>query len=236
MDRRAHVLLLLSLGVLVPRARAEPPKAAEAKPDFRGRWTLDPEVSDDAGARMNEAMSERHGHGGLLGGPAPGGGGPLGGGGSPAGGGPGRGGFGAPPTREQVEEMKQAMDDALHASVDLQVSQDGVSLEVVHDGDRVVRLYADGRKNKGSSGIDRRTKWDADRLVTESKVSASFGSAVRITETWAMVKAPAPPASAAVPPAPVEGAIRLAITTRLEGGPFEKAVVIRRIYARSTLP
>ena len=57
---------------------------------------------------------------------------------------------------------------------------------------------------------------------------------MRITETWAMVD-PAP-AGADAPKAPVDEGRRLAITTRLEGGPFEKAVVIRRLYARSVLP
>ena len=216
---------------------------SEAKPSFNGHWTLDPEASDDAGARMKEAMGDGQGHGGLMGGPPSGGGGPMGGGGGPSGGrpmggpgGPGMGGFGAPPSQEEMETMKQAMDEALHASQDLLIGQDGVSFEIVHDGDRVVRLYADGRKNKGSTGIDKKTKWDGGKLVTESKVSASFGATVRITETWAMAKVPAPPSSADTLPAPAEGAIRLGITTRLEGGPFEKPVLIHRIYTRSPLP
>jgi hypothetical protein len=145
-------------------------------------------------------------------------------------------GFGAPPSRAQVETMKQVMDDVLHPAEDLLVSQDGVSFEVVNDGDRVVRLYADGRKNKGSTGIDKKTRWEADKLVTESKAATSFGAAVRITETWALVDAPAPPASAEVAEARTRGGSRLAITTRLEGGPFERAVVIRRLYARSGRP
>ena len=219
MNRRAHVMALLGIAVLVPAARAEEARSAEARPTFSGHWTLDPEASDDAGTRMKEAMGDGQGRGGLLGGRPPGGGGPLGGGGGPSGGGGGPvGGFGAPPSPEEMEAMRQTMDDALHASKDLLITQDGVSIEIVHDGERVVRLYADGRKNKGSTGIDKRTKWDASRLVTESKVSASFGSTVRITETWAMMEA------------------RLAITTRLEGGPFEKAVVIRRLYDRESQP
>jgi hypothetical protein len=103
----------------------------------------------------------------------------------------------------------------------------------VNDGDRVVRLYADGRKNRGSTGIEKKTRWDADKLVTESKVATSFGTAVRITETWALVDSPASPSGAeGTEVSPAEGR-RLAITTRLEGGPFEKTVVIRRLYARS---
>ena len=88
------------------------------------------------------------------------------------GGGPGGLGGAAPPSREQMEAMREAMDDALHATQDLAVTENGISFEIVHDGDRVVRLYADGRKNRGSTGIDKKTRWEADRLVTESKVSA----------------------------------------------------------------
>jgi hypothetical protein len=228
MKHRAPILVLLSFGAFAlasPPVRSEVPKAAAAKPSFSGSWSLDSEGSDDAGAKMKDAMGERHGRGGFMGVPAgrgSGGGGPMSGGAGSRGGvpsAPGAGGFEAPPSREQMETMRQAMDDALHATQDLVVTEDGLSFEIVHDGDRVVRLYADGRKNKGSTGIDKKTKWEADKLVTESKVSASFGATVRITETWAMVD-----------PA------RLAITTRLEGGPFEKAVVIRRLYARSVLP
>lgn len=238
MNHRLPLFLLLSVGGFVTPGRTAEPKAAETKPSFSGQWTLDVAASDDAGARMTDAMGERRGRGGFMGVPdgRSGGGGPLGGGGGPVGSGPGGAGmpgFGAPPSREQVETMKLAMDDVLHPAEDLLVSQDGVSFEVVNDGDRVVRLYADGRKNRGSTGIDKKTRWEADKLVTESKVATSFGAAVRITETWALVDAPASPAGAeGAEGSPSEGR-RLAIITRLEGGPFEKAVVIRRLYARS---
>lgn len=240
MSQRVPVLVLLSLSVLAPAVQPEEAKAASAKPSFGGSWTLDPERSDDAGARMQEAMGERHERGGIMGVPAGrgSGGGPLSGGSSAMAGGPGvpvAGAFEAPPSREQMEAMRVAMDEALHATRELAVTQNGVSFEIVHDGDRVVRLYADGRKNKGATGIDKKTRWDASRLVTESKVSASFGATVRITETWAMVDA-GPSAVADAHRATVDESPRLAITTRLVGGPFEKPVVIRRLYARSVLP
>ena len=244
MSQRVPVLVLLSLSAIAPALRSEEAKVALAKPTFSGTWTLDPERSDDAGARMQEAMSEGHGRGGFMGVPegrGSGGGGPLSGGSGAMGGGPGgpgvptAGGFGAPPSREQMEAMRAAMDDALHATRELAVTQSGISFEIVLDGDRVVRLYADGRKNRGSTGVDKKTRWEADKLVTVSKVSASFGATVRITETWAMV-APGGPAADDQGATTVDEGQRLAITTRLEGGPFDKPVVIRRLYARSVLP
>jgi hypothetical protein len=162
--------------------------------------------------------------------------------------------------------MPEAMGDTLHPPRSMQVSQDGVAFEVVLDGDRILRLYADGRKNKGSEGLERRTRWDADKLVTETKVTGGRGE-VKITETWSLAapttgsgteastpaerateagppaeSATSPPADSALSPPtgssaqPSPPASRLAITTRLEGGPFEKAVVIRRVYAREPTP
>ena len=134
-------------------------------------------------------------------------------------GGPGmRGGMGAPPDPEEMERMRSAMDDALRPSEALLVSQEGVAFEIVHDGERIERLYADGRKNKSSAGVERKTRWDEDKLVTEAKFGG-FGAPVRITQTWALL----------------EGE-RFTITTRLEGGPFEKGLVLKRVYDRAPAP
>jgi hypothetical protein len=112
--------------------------------------------------------------------------------------------------------LREAMEEAIQAPRSLLVSQDGAAFELVLDGERVVRLYADGRKNRGSTGMERRTKWD--------------------TETWAIVPAPAKEAGAAAETGASEAALRLAITTRLEGGPFDKPVVIRKLYERAPAP
>jgi hypothetical protein len=166
--------------------------------------------------------------------------------------------MGGPPPREQMEAMREAMDDALRSAQSLLISQDGVSFEVVSDGERVMRLYADGRKNKGSSGIERKTRWEADKLVTEARLGGGFGPSVKITETWALVprgatadaKAPkatlevatrdkgaaAPSAASATPGAPPADVRHLSVTTRLSGGFFDKDVVMRRVYARTALP
>jgi len=138
--------------------------------------------------------------------------------------------------------MREAMDDAMHPSKEMLVSQDGPSFEIVHDGDRVVRLYSDGRKNKGSTGVERKTKWEADKLVTEMKVSGGFGPEIKITETWTLALPPAPPAGAEAQPVPAAGSAepavttRLAITTKLEGGMFEKPVLLKRMYERAPAP
>ena len=193
-----------------------------ARPRFAGGWALNKELSDDATAKMKDALGERRRGGPFGGGPmgGPGGGGPLSSGpvGAPAGGPGMRGAMGAPPDPEEMERMKGAMDEALQASAALLVSQEGVAFEIVHDGDRIERLYADGRKNKNAAGVERKTKWDADKLVTDAKVGG-FGPSVKITQTWALL----------------EGE-RLTITTRLEGGPYEKGLVVKRVYDRAPAP
>ncbi|HEY5908829.1 MAG TPA: hypothetical protein VIZ31_12360 [Vicinamibacteria bacterium] len=132
--------------------------------------------------------------------------------------------MGAPPDPQEVERLRSAMDDVMAPPESMLVSQEGVAFEIVSEGDRIDRLYADGRKNKGSSGVERKTRWAADTLVTEAKLGGGFGGPqVKITETWSLVEA-TPPAS------------RLAITTRLEGGLFEKPLVLKRLYDRALAP
>ena len=137
-----------------------------------------------------------------------------------------------------MNAMREVMDDAMHPSREILVSQDGPSFEIVHDGERVIRLYADGRKNKGSTGVERKTKWEEDKLVTEMRLSGGFGPEVKITETWAL----ALPAGVEAKPTLAEGVAepeatsRLAITTKLEGGMFEKPVLLKRIYEREPAP
>lgn len=197
--------------------------AEATRPSFAGGWALNQELSDDAGAKMRDAMGE-HRRGGPPGG-GPMGGGPSGGGpmaGGPVGaptGGPGmRGAMGVPQDPETMERMRSALDEGMKASEALLVSQEGVAFEIVHDGERIERLYADGRKNKNAAGVERKTRWEADKLVTEAKVGG-FGSSVKITQTWALLETE-----------------RLSITTRLEGGPFEKGLVLKRVYDRAPAP
>lgn len=219
------VLTASALGLVaasaVPAAERGAPSAA--RPTFAGSWALNKGLSDDASAKVKDAMGEHRRGGPRGGGPMPGGPagvGPMAGG--PVGGpmrGPGMGsGMGAPPDHEEMERMRTAMDEALRPSEALLVSQEGVAFEVVHDGERVERLYADGRKNKNSAGVERKTKWDADKLVTEAKLGG-FGASVKITQTWAFLEAE-----------------HLTITTRLEGGPFENGLVLKRVYDRVPAP
>lgn len=243
-------LVLVAVGALAANASGAEKAGDVVRPSFSGSWTLKPEESDDGRAKMKEAMGERRagrrspiGGGPMSGGPGggPGGQGPMSGGpvgerGSP----PMAGPMGGGPDPEQMAAMREAMDAAIESPESLLISQDGVAFEMVLDGERAVRLYADGRKNKGATGVERKTKWEEDRLVTESKVGGGFGPAVKIVETWAIV--PAPRLASTAEPAPgssegtASGATRFALTTRLEGGPFEKPVVIRRFYERSSVP
>ena len=194
-------LVLMAMGALAGSASGAEKAGDVARPSFSGSWTLKPEESDDGRAKMKEAMGERRGGrrgpvggGPMSGGPrgGPGGQGPMSGGPVGERGGPPMAGpMGGGPDAEQMAAMREAMDAAIESPESLLISQDGVAFEMVMDGERAVRLYADGRKNKGATGVERKTKWEEDRLVTESKVGGGFGPSVKITETWAMVPAPA---------------------------------------------
>lgn len=212
-------LTVVAVALRLATAAAEPGPKQATRPSFSGSWARNLELSDDARAKVKDAMGEHRRSGPPGGGPM--GGGPSGGGPmavGPVGAPPGslgmRGGTGAPLDPEEVERMRSAMEEALQGSEALLVSQEGVAFEIVHDGERVERLYADGRKNKNAAGVERKTKWDKDMLVTEAKLGG-FGSALKITQTWALLEAE-----------------RLTITTRLEGGQFEKELVVKRVYDR----
>lgn len=158
-------------------------QAAAASDTIVGAWTLDKELSDPTPER--DAPGERRDGGGGGGGRGRRGGGGFGGG---AGGG-GRGGFGGGGGgggRGDADEMRrrmQAMRDIMNASNRLTITRTD-SLVIITAGDgRTTRLAPDGKKVKDeSTGIERKTKWSGESLVTEIK-GAGRGT---ITETYAV--------------------------------------------------
>lgn len=160
-----------------PALVAQPAPAAS----IVGEWTLNPQLSDAPPAPPDG--EDGRGRGGRRGGP-PGGGGGFGGGR----GGGGRGGFGGgrggPGGRgEEMQRRLAAMRDLMTPPERMTiVTTDSMVIITTADG-RTIRLATDGSKVKDeSTGLERRTHWDRDHLVTE--ISGLQGG--KLTETYAV--------------------------------------------------
>jgi hypothetical protein len=168
------VILTALIGVWLSaesRAQAQPPADSIA-----GAWTLNKDLSDKPqSGRTDENGGRRRGGGG--------GGGGMGRGGGMRGGGMGRGGMGRGGSPEDAQRMRDAMRDVMNPPDRLTIVQTE-SMVVITTGDgRVTRLAPDGKKIKDdNTKIERKTKWDAGKLVSEV---SGLGSG-KITETYAI--------------------------------------------------
>ena len=155
-----------------------------------GAWTLNSELSDPPPAAQSgeqEGRGRSGGPGGRGGGGGGGGGrrgggggGGFGGGGGRGGDGGGRGGGGNP---EDMQRRREALRDIMRAPDRMTITRTE-SMVIITTGDgRTTRLATDGSKVKDdSTGIDRKTRWDREQLVTE--ISGLQGG--KITETYAV--------------------------------------------------
>jgi hypothetical protein len=213
MSRAAASLAgILALAVVAPRGA---PAADEEKKDgassvLTGRWTYNKELSDDAHAKLRDAMGRQ----------GPGGGRPMGpgGGGAPDGGMGGPGGMaapgerGGPPGAGANDEAREAMRAILEPAEQLTVTQSDAELTIDEKYARMRRLHPDGKKYKTDNGTaEIRSYWKAGRLVVETK--RPRGTTL---ESWELV----PDAS------------RLIVNVRLEGGLGPK-LELKRIYDRA---
>ena len=182
MPRTFLLMLMLAGSVPVLQAQAAPPTVV-------GAWTLKTSLSDHPPAPPDGADPEgrRRDRGGRGGG-APGGpGGPGGGMGRGGGGrgGGGRGGFGGGQGgRGNPEEMRRRMDamrDLLEAPERMTIVRTD-SMVIITTGDgRTTRLATDNSKVKDeSTGIERRTRWEGEKLVSE--ISGAMGG--KLIETF----------------------------------------------------
>lgn len=186
------VAALVTAGLCLPAAgRAQTLQAvAPAPPSFDGAWTLDKDLSDLPGNRAqsgdeNGEGGERGGGRGGYGGGGRGGRGGFGGGmGGRMGGGMGRGGgMGGGMNREDAERMRQAMRDELTAPDHIVVTHSSDMVVITTADGRVTRLAPDGKKVKDdNTKIERKTRWDGDKLVSEIK---GLGRGT-ITETYTL--------------------------------------------------
>jgi Spy/CpxP family protein refolding chaperone len=170
-------LLALSLAPAAPRAAA--------KPSIAGAWTLNKDLSDSgARDRDDDSGADRGDRGGRRGGYGGGGRGGFGGG-RYGGGGMGRGGGmrGANMTPEETQRMRDAMRDLTNPSDHLTVAETDSMIVLTGADGRTTRLSPDGKKIKDeNTGIERKTKWDGDKLVSEI---SGLGPG-KTTQTFAM--------------------------------------------------
>ena len=155
------------------------------RPDLAGHWELNRELSENAQTaleRMHSSQSDGHGpgrHGGFLG--------RLFGGGHDS----------------QTEEARARF---LNAPTSFTLKQESDRIMLTESDGRARTLTANGRKER-VNGRDVQTRWDKDRLVTET----SLGNA-KITETYER--------STNLP--------RLTVTTKMEMRGHD--VSVRRVY------
>ena len=153
---------------------------SDTSPIF-GAWTLNKDLSDVPDQRMQGRGDDRGRAGGPGGGFGRGGGRGGFGGGFPggAGGFPG-GGRGGDRNPEDMMRRQDALREIIDAPERLTIVQTG-SMIIATTGDgRTTRLSADGKKIKDeSTDIERRTKWDGGKLVSEIS-----GAAGKITEIY----------------------------------------------------
>ena len=161
----------LLVSILVAGVAGSSGQEATSRPDFGGLWKLNPDESEDAREKIRDAMKGMQG--GFAGGVPRGGSFGGGRGGSPMG--PPPGGYG-----ERGDDQRENMQTLLRAPLELTVTQTEKEIVVVEKGGRLRTLHPDGKKHKaGGGGSETRTRWDADRLVVETRTE--FGS--KITQT-----------------------------------------------------
>jgi hypothetical protein len=173
--------------VLVLGAAVHSPAQTTDKASIAGAWILNKDLSDaspGAAGTGDQGGDTAHGRGGRGSGGG-GGYGHHGGGGygrMGGGGGGGRnGGGGSNP--EEMARMRDAMHDLANPSDHLTITQTDSMIVITGADGRTTRLSPDGKKIKDdNTKIERKTKWDGGKLVTEIN---GLGSG-KITQTLAV--------------------------------------------------
>jgi len=148
-------------------------------PSIEGAWTLNKDLSDKPPSGRDGGQGrEGHQGGGHRGGGRGGGGHGGGFGGVGSGGGQVQAG-----NAEDVQRLRNALRDELEAPERLTIVESGSTIILTAGDGRTTRLSADGKKVKDeSTKVERRTKWDAGKLVSEV---SGLGQG-KIVETYAL--------------------------------------------------
>jgi hypothetical protein len=168
----------------IVRAQTPPVQgqASASTQSIVGAWTLNKDLSDTDqgnGNGQNDGDNPARQGGGYGGGRRRGGG--FGGGGFGRGG----GGFGGaqPQNTEAAQRMRSAVRDEMTAPDHMTIVQTDTTIIITTMDGRTTRLSTDGKKVKDdSTGIERKTKWDGSKLVSEVN---GLGSG-KVTETYSV--------------------------------------------------
>jgi hypothetical protein len=165
------IVSFAAVGLVAALIGVWPSVESRAQPSDRtsitGAWTLNTDLSDkppasgergDRGDRAGDDGSRRRGGYG---------GGGMGGG--MRGGGMGRGGMGGGRGNpDDMARMRDAMRDVMNPPEHLTITQTETMVVITSQDGRTTRLSPDGKKIKDeSTGIERKTKWDGAKLVSE---------------------------------------------------------------------
>jgi len=171
----------------IVRAQTPPvqAQASTAQSSIVGAWTLNRDLSDTGqgnGNGQNDGDNPGRQGGGYGGGRRRGGGG-FGGGGFGRGGGGGGFGGAQPQNSEAAQRMRSAMRDEMTPPDHMTIVQTDTTVIITTMDGRTTRLSTDGKKVKDdSTGIERKTKWDGGKLVSEVN---GLGSG-KIIETYSV--------------------------------------------------
>jgi len=159
--------IMLTVALLIATL-APAPQTAD-KPSIGGAWTMNKDLSDPSPRqRSDDSGGDRGDRGGRRGYGGRGGG--FGGRGG-YGGGMGRGGGGMQGQRmnpDDLARMREAMRDLTEPSDHLTISDTGSIVVITGTDGHTTRLSPDGKKIKDeNTGIERKTKWDGAKLVSE---------------------------------------------------------------------
>ncbi len=206
----ALAMAVLSAGVVfgLPSARGDQ-ASATPKAGLAGRWKLNPELSEDARAKMREAM-ETGRAGGSDGGGGGFGGRGRGGGGRGGRGSGGMGGGGREARSGAGGDPREAMREIFEAPAELAITPTESEVVILEKDGRLRTLHTDGNKYKAEGGAaEVQTRWDGTKLVVETRSERG----PRITETFDVAPDPA----------------RLTVTLKIDGsrGP---TVTVKRVY------
>ena len=183
-SERALGVAVLTAGVVFGfSARGQDKPAPEAPtPTLAGRWKLNPELSEDARAKMRDARdAARDGSGGANGGGNGSGGAGRGWGRGGRGGGGMGGGRGAGRSGARGGDAPDAMREVFEAPAEFTITPTASEVVILEKDGRLRTLHADGKKYKAEGGAaEVEARWDGGQLVVDTRSDRG----ARITETF----------------------------------------------------
>jgi hypothetical protein len=204
----AAAALAASGGLRAAAAASSAEDKAAVKASLAGQWQLNTAQSEDARAKMREAMGGDR-PGGRGGGGMGGGRGGWGRGGGRGGG--GEGGMGGGMSRDGDRGGMSAMRSFFEPAERLTITQDGSEILIDDGVNPAVRLRPDAEATKTEGGASEiKARWNGSELVAETKLR----NGAKLTTAY-MLDAEKH---------------QLDVTSRMEGGRLREPLTVRRVY------